>query len=116
MSTHRHPREVDPTPPRVTTRRRTSTPASDEEPEERDRVWVGSPGGWVTVSRVLCEPLVAQLVGEDVSWRIAVADWHSRRPSLWHLRARLTWSREGGALECKRARLSTSAAGLRLTH
>jgi hypothetical protein len=116
MSTHRHAREVDPTPPRTTKRRRTSTPAEIEEPADRDRVWVGSADGWVALSRVLCEPLVAQLVGEDVSWRIAVADWHARRPALVHLQARIAWAREGSALEGKRARLANSAAALRLTH
>jgi hypothetical protein len=64
------------------------------------------------VSRYITDPLVAQLVGEDLSWRIALAEWQGRRPSPARLHARSAWRRDGALLTDKRRRIGTHALEL----
>lgn len=60
-------------------------------------------------------PEVAALVIEDVCWRIAMADWAARRPSVWRRRARAAWCADGELLQAERDRIALIACevGLR---
>lgn len=103
----------DPAPPLTAKKNKKSSKQTMEAPA--DHVWIGSVGVWVPQAWSAMYPLVGQLVAEDLSWRVGVLLWQSRRPSRFRMPAYAHWSREGDALEQKRERLRTTARELHLT-
>lgn len=103
--------EIDPAPPRRPKKRKHDPQVPDFD-EVTDGVWIGSAGVWVPQGWCVAYPLVAQLVGEDLAWRLAMADWNARRPRVWCLPARTRWSHEGTQLRRKRGRLVSCARQL----
>jgi hypothetical protein len=108
---HRRMTSIDPAPPHRQKKRKRDPQALDPD-DCADAVWIGSTGVWVPQGWCVAYPLVAQLVGEDLAWRLAMADWNARRPRLWVLPARTKWSREGAQLRKKRGRLVACARQL----
>ncbi len=103
-------------------------PQHDENPQERPRcpdpagLPAGrAPAGWVhldTVDRnivaqaAVTNPLLGQLLTEDLCWSIAYADWQSRAPGGGRNSA---WQQEGLALERKRRRILELAASFNIS-
>jgi len=104
----------DPAPPRSAkkTRKRSAKRAGDTPTDPQDHVWVGSAGVWVPQAGPAIDPLVGQLVSEDLSWRIGLLHWRSSRPSRRHPRARAAWRADGVVLAAKRERLRAAAREL----
>jgi hypothetical protein len=102
----------DPAPPLTAKANKKSSKQTPQAPA--DHVWIGSVGVWVPQAWSSMYPLVGQLVTEDLSWRVGVLLWQSRRPSRRLLAAHARWCREGAALEEKRERLRETARELGL--
>lgn len=101
----------DPAPPEAGGGRKgtTKTPKADVSP---DMIWLGAVGAWIPQRWCTDRPLVSQLVGEDLGWRLATADCRSRRPSIWRPGERGSWRRELERAAQKRARLVEAARDL----
>jgi hypothetical protein len=72
-----------------------------------------SSGWYVQESDFLTESTAADLVGNDIAWRFAVADWHRRRPAVWRRRARRAWLAEEELLAGRGTRLVEASTHLR---
>jgi hypothetical protein len=72
-----------------------------------------SSGWYVQVDDFLVESAASDLVGEDVAWHFAVADWHDRRPHVWQRRARRAWHDEEQVLAAQASRLVEASTHLR---
>lgn len=102
----------DPAPPISA---KAKSKASKQAPEvPADHVWIGAVGAWVPQAWPAMYPLVGQLVAEDLSWRVSMLLWQSRRPSRFRMSARACWRKEGTALEQKRERLRATGRELGL--
>lgn len=75
-----------------------------------DCLYLGSLGHCVPVAEI-DRPEVAVLVIEDLCWRISMAEWAARRPSIWRRRARVAWRADGELLQAKRDRVAMMACG-----
>lgn len=60
-------------------------------------------------------PEVAFVVTEDFCWRVAVADWDSRRPPWWRRRSKDAWRAERDVLRAKRERIRALAEEFDIT-
>lgn len=76
-------------------------------------VRVESSGWYIQVSDFLEEPAAAELLGEDLAWYFAVADWSHRRPAIWQRTARRAWLAEENLLAARAARLVNETTHLR---
>ena len=106
-------RTSDPAPPISAKASKKSSKQAPQAPA--DHVWIGSVGVWVPQAWSGMYPLVGQLVAEDLSWRVGVLLWQSRRPSRRRMSAHARWCQEGASLEQKRERLRETARELGLT-
>jgi hypothetical protein len=103
--------QFDPAPPQGRSKR-TSTAHSDAADVSPDMIWLGAVGAWIPQRWCTDRPLVSQLVGEDLGWRLAAADCRARRPGLWRLSTRARWRNESQLLLDKRVRLVSDAREL----
>ena len=103
----------DPAPPITGKKNRKSSKLAPQTPP--DHIWIGSVGAWVPEAWSGMYPLVGQLVAEDLSWRVGVLLWQSRRPSRARMPSRARWRTEGVTLQRKRDRLRATARELGVT-
>lgn len=76
-------------------------------------VRVESSGWYIQVSDFIEEPAAGALLGEDAAWYFAVADWRSRRPSIWQRPRRRVWLAEEQVLAGRAAALVQETTHLR---
>jgi hypothetical protein len=72
-----------------------------------------SSGWYVQESDVRDEPAAAELIGNDIVWAFAVADWRARRPHIWRGRQRRAWLAEEELLAARGALLVEATTHLR---
>lgn len=72
-----------------------------------------SSGWYVQEADFLTEPAAAELVGNDIAWHFAVADWRRRRPAVWRRTRRRAWLAEEELLIARGARLVEASTRLR---
>ena len=68
-------------------------------------LFLATTGCLVTVDELLDNAHLAEIVAEDVAWRIAVVQWQSRRPHRWQARRRQAWLLEYDELTRERERI-----------
>ena len=68
-------------------------------------LFLATTGCLVTVDELLDNAHLAQIVAEDVAWRIALVQWESRRPHRWQVRRQQEWMTEYGELCRERERI-----------
>jgi hypothetical protein len=68
-------------------------------------LFLATTGCLVTVDELLDNAHLAQIVAEDVAWRIALVQWESRRPHRWRVRRQQEWMTEYGELCRERERI-----------
>lgn len=94
--------------PRGWPKRRTQR-GTDGSAEGRDELYLESLGASVSLVDSMVCPGLGEVLSEDCCWRIAVADWRVRRPSIWQCDARARWREEGQQLAELRARIAALA-------
>jgi hypothetical protein len=68
-------------------------------------LFLATTGCLVTVDELLDNAHLAQIVAEDVAWRIALVQWHARRPHHWQVHRRQVWLAEYDELSRERERI-----------
>jgi hypothetical protein len=76
-------------------------------------LFLASSGVYVPVIDGVDRASTAQLIGEDLCWQFARADWRARKPRPWRRSAVSRWRAEGVELRVKRDRLIELLDGVR---
>lgn len=82
-------------------RARAVTPSGD--------LFLSSTGCFVGVDEALADACLSATVVDDLLWRIAVEEWHARRPEGRWARGQRRWLAEYDALCAERARITAVA-------
>ena len=68
-------------------------------------LFLATTGCLVTVDELLGNGHLAEIVAEDVAWRISLVQWQVRRPHRWQARRRHAWLLEYEELCHERERI-----------